>query len=74
MTERELDSSDKQLLARAMARIQSANDTLQFLSDWFRDKYGLTTENQITPDGRILHNGPTEFSLDGAEAISNEIR
>jgi len=54
MQERELDSNDKLLLSRAMVKVQAANETLQFLSDWFRDKYGLTPQNQITPDGRII--------------------
>jgi len=51
---KELDSNDKQLLSRALSRVQAANETLQFLSDWFRDKYGLTPANQITPDGKII--------------------
>jgi hypothetical protein len=70
----ELDSGDKELLRRAMARVASANDTLQFLSDHFRDKYGLTPQNQITPDGHIITTGATQFSLDGTEAVPNEVR
>jgi hypothetical protein len=70
----ELDSGDKELLRRAMMRVQSANDTLNFLSDHFRDKYGLTPQNQITPDGQIITTGPSQFTLDGTEAIPNEIR
>ena len=72
MKERELDADDKLLLSRAMVKVQAANETMRFLSDWFRDKYGLTPENQITPDGRII--GTTGFTLDGAEAIPNETR
>lgn len=66
----ELDSADKVLLQRAYAKVQSANEIMSFLADHFRDKYGLTPDNQITPDGRIV--GPTQFSLDGAERLSEE--
>ena len=52
---RELESSDKTLLQRAIARVNSANEVMQFLSDYFRDKYNLTASNQITPDGQILN-------------------
>jgi len=51
---KELDSNDKLLLSRALVKVQAASETLQFLSDWFRDKYGLTPANQVTPDGRII--------------------
>jgi len=67
----ELDSNDKLLLSRALMKVQAANETLQFLSDWFRDKYGLTQANQITPDGRII--GGTEFPLDGEAIISSQV-
>lgn len=50
----ELDSGDKQLLARAYTNIQTANDIMRFLADHFRDKYGLSSDNQITPDGIII--------------------
>lgn len=50
----ELDASDKVLLRRAMMRLDSANEIMRFLSEHFRDKYGLTPDNQITPDGQIV--------------------
>lgn len=69
----ELSPEDKVLLQRANEKMSAANEVLRFLADYFRDKYGLTPDNQITPDGRIISIGPTQFSLDGAEAIPNEV-
>jgi hypothetical protein len=50
----DLDNSDKELLRRAYSRIESANEIMRFLSEYFRDKYGLTPDNQITPAGQIV--------------------
>lgn len=70
--ERELEHEDKLLLRRAYQRMDSANEIMRFLSDHFRDKYGLTPENQITPDGRIIE--ITGVPLDGTANIPNEVR
>lgn len=63
----ELDEADKVLLRRGMDQLTTANAIMRFLSDYFRDKYGLTPANEITPDGRIITIG----TLDGAEELSN---
>lgn len=60
----ELDMNDKQLLQRAMQRLNSANEVMRFLSDHFRDKYGLTPDHQITPDGAIIYMGENNGSTD----------
>jgi hypothetical protein len=72
--ERELEHGDKLLLRRAYEKVASANEIMRFLADHFRDKYGLTPENQITPDGRIITVRPTQLPLDGAETVPHEIR
>jgi hypothetical protein len=51
----ELDLNDKALLQKAIARVSAANEVVQFLSDYFRDKYGLTPANAIMPDGQIIN-------------------
>ena len=66
----ELDANDKKLLQRAHAKIRTANEIMTFLADYFRDKYELTTENQITPDGQIIRIP----ALDGTKAISLNTR
>lgn len=62
-----LDDGDKLLLQRAMKRLESANDVMRFLSDHFRDKYMLTPDHQITPNGEIIfvgaENGATDETL-----------
>lgn len=50
----ELDSGDKELLRRAMAKLHAANEIIKLISDHFRDKYELSPTMQITPDGRIV--------------------
>lgn len=50
----ELDSGDKQLLQRALSELDKANAIMRFLSDHFRDKYNLTSEHQILPNGQIV--------------------
>lgn len=65
----ELDSNDKELLRRAMKQLESANGVVQFLSNHFRDKYGLTPEHQVTPDGIII--GPTLPGLHGVQTSEN---
>lgn len=50
----ELDTGDKTLLHRGIEKLNAANEIMRFLSDYFRDKYGLTPEHQITPDGQII--------------------
>lgn len=62
----ELDSADKKLLQRAYVSLSEANAIMHFLSEHFRDKYGLTQENQITPDGQII----TKSALDGTQILS----
>lgn len=49
----ELDTHDKVLLQRAMAKLNSANELLTFLAEHFRDKYSLTPQQVITPEGLI---------------------
>lgn len=51
---RELDSGDKELLRRAYEKLKSADEIMRFLSEYFRDRYGLSPDNQITPDGVIV--------------------
>lgn len=63
----ELDSGDKVLLQRGIQQLTTANAIMQFLSDHFRDKYGLTPENEITPDGRIV-----ESTLSGLSGIPTQ--
>ena len=54
----ELDSNDKLLLQRATLELEKANAVLRFLSDHFRDKYDLTSDHMVTPDGRIINQEP----------------
>lgn len=49
-----IDEADLILLRRATEKLNGANEVLRFLSEHFRDKYGLTPDNQITPDGQIV--------------------
>jgi hypothetical protein len=49
----ELDAGDKDLLQRALAEQMAVNKILRFLSDYFRDKYGLSAQHSIQPDGTI---------------------
>jgi hypothetical protein len=60
----ELDSSDKALLQRANTKLAEANTILQFLSEYFREKYGLAYGSQITPAGDII-----VPALDGATTV-----
>jgi hypothetical protein len=69
---KELDPGDKQLLQRGMQRLNSANEIMRFLSDYFRDKYGLTPEHQITPDGEILFVGWNNGATDEAGSLPRE--
>ena len=66
MNERELDESDKAMLRKVQQKLAEANAVLQFASDFFREKYGLTPDNEITPDGRIV----TKPTLDGTSILS----
>jgi hypothetical protein len=66
----QLQEEDRVLLQRAIQRVDNANAIVAFLSDYFRDKYGLTPANEITPNGQII----TIPTLDGTENISLQIR
>lgn len=50
----ELNPSEKELLHMALENLNKANGVVQFLSDYFRVKYHLTPDNQITPEGEIV--------------------
>lgn len=70
---RHLDESDIQLLRKGMERLSIANEIMRFLSDHFRDKYGLTPNNQITPDGEIIEVSPLNDTIKLADgALSGE--
>lgn len=65
----EIDSGDKVLLQRGLDKINAANEVMRFLSDYFRDKYGLGPQHQIQPDGTI-----TTTSLPGLHGLSESER
>jgi hypothetical protein len=76
---RNLDEGDKVLLQRGMEQLTVANAIMRFLSDHFRDKYGLTPSNEITPDGRIVESTLPGFSgvpsqENGRNSASDDLR
>jgi hypothetical protein len=48
-----LDSDDQLLLKRAYDKLHEAECILRFLSDHFRDKYGLKPGDSIAPNGEF---------------------
>src|SRR5215471_9929063 len=70
---RELSAEDKELLARAYSRIESANSLLQFLGEHFQKKYGLQFGEQITPNGEIV-DGPSLSNQNNSSPDSKAIR
>lgn len=56
-----LDEGDAVLLRRGMEQLTTANAIMRFLSDYFRDKYRLTPQHQITPNGEIVTSQPSMF-------------
>lgn len=75
----ELDPGDKILLQRGIQQLTTANAIMQFLSDHFRDKYGLTPASEITPDGRIVESTLPRFSgvpsqENGSNHASDDLR
>jgi hypothetical protein len=55
------------LLQKAMERQRIANEVLRFLSDSFREKYGLTPDNAIKPDGTIIGPYPANNGVSNQE-------
>lgn len=51
------------MLHRALEQLNAANAIMRFCSDYFRDKYGLTPDNQITPHGEIIDAKQNGLSL-----------
>jgi hypothetical protein len=66
-----IDLYDKQLLDRANAKLAEANTILQFLADYFREKYKLEYGTQITPTGEILNANETLFNDTGVAITEN---
>lgn len=66
----ELDDADKMLLRKSLERLQTANEIVRFVSDFFRDKYGLTPDNQVTADGRIISVASQSNGLGAADAFT----
>lgn len=66
MTVSGLSLEDKQILDKAYARLGEANAILNFLGQHFQEKYKLTPQNYITPDGEIH---TREQSPDGFEMM-----
>lgn len=83
-----LQSEDRALLRRAYAKLTGAQEVMRFLSEYFRDKYHLSSLNSISEVGEILGpsmeedqnnktngtNGTGADSLSGEAGISNEKR
>lgn len=67
-----LSPEDTELLQRALAKLDAANGTIQFLSEYFRDKYGLSPANQIARDGTIVGPLVTDSGVSSANGRVEE--